>query len=300
MPEGTPLIGEIWEMLDGTGRSVRGVVADMTETVATLVSFTGNRFRIAPQRLVGTWQFSQPPPPTALRCNRRGCAQAGILRFQRGISPEWVCPRHLPVGVQASLTTESLGLPQTPQAPQAPTVLCPGCTLEIDPIEDSRVSTSQVTFWQCPACNQRWGYALIPEGALVESWVMEAVGGFITRTQSCGVTIHHIEVCPAALRQLSGSPFYDRAAGTLMGFRITDPLLSSGEVIFHTNGAPVVREEPRGRAGAWGATLAPVLAEALRLDRELSRAERLLANPPEVNVSGLFLPSRVNFLYNFV
>jgi hypothetical protein len=166
MPNGNPLAGEVWETTDPTGRVVRGVVADITSTIVTLVSFTGNRFRLPPRGLTSSWRFSQAPPPTALRCSRRGCMHAGILRFARGSNVEWVCPRHLPVGIQASLTTESIGSPRPP-APVTPSPAiqinppiedprCLGCN-NTDPVEDTRVALPpDVSLWICTRCSERW------------------------------------------------------------------------------------------------------------------------------------------------
>jgi hypothetical protein len=159
MPTGIPIVGEVWETTDPTGRRLRGVLSDITPHIITLVSFTGNRFRIAPLRLMTTWVFSQSPPPTALRCTRQGCSQPGILRYQTGTQPEWRCPRHLPVGVNARLTTESLGAPR-PEPPLPPpngerAVSC-RCG-NPDPSEDARVQLPPgVHLWICHRCSERW------------------------------------------------------------------------------------------------------------------------------------------------
>lgn len=159
MPNGNPLVGEVWETTDPTGRAVRGVLSDITRDIITLVSFTGNRFRLPPPRLTSSWQFSQAPPPTGLRCTRRGCGHPGILTFQRGALTEWVCPRHLPVGVHATLTTESLGTPRAQPGPPpqvGAAVHCLGCG-SLDPVEDIRVRLPPLTsLWICHRCGARW------------------------------------------------------------------------------------------------------------------------------------------------
>ena len=167
MPVDDPTVGEVWEMTDPTGRVVRGIIADVTPSIVTLVSFTGNRFRISPSRLSG-WRFTQAPPNTSLRCTRQSCTQPGILRYTRGPTPEWVCPRHLPVGVQAALTTESIGTARPAAPVQEPTVVpavhCPNCQ-NPDPVEDTRVQFhTGASLWLCPICNARWAYVSV--GAL--------------------------------------------------------------------------------------------------------------------------------------
>jgi len=170
MPNGNPLVGEVWETTDPTGRTIRGIVADVVPNVLTLVSFTGNRFRIAPTGMTNSWRYVQAPPPTALRCSRRGCGQPGILRFVRGQQIDWVCPRHLPVGVHATLTHESLGPVrpnETRSAPPPPGVVdaeftevvpmrCSQCH-NPDPVEDHRIDLlPNCSLWICHRCNARW------------------------------------------------------------------------------------------------------------------------------------------------
>jgi hypothetical protein len=167
MPNGNPLVGEVWETTDPTGRTIRGIVADVAPNVLTLVSFTGNRFRIAPSRMVSTWRYAQAPPNTALHCSRRGCTHPGILRFVRGQQPDWVCPRHLPVGVQASLTTESLGPTRPEVRPTPPGVIdaefvevtpirCIRCR-NPDPVEDHRIQLPpSCSLWVCHSCNEHF------------------------------------------------------------------------------------------------------------------------------------------------
>ena len=165
MPNGNVLLGEVWETNSPEGRTIRGIIADVSTTILTLVSFTGNRFRISPDRFAGTWRFVQAPPATALRCSRRGCTYAGILRFTRGSTAEWVCPRHLPVGVQAVLTTESIGQPAPTPTPTPPgpapdvevaSIHCLNCS-NPDPVEDHRASLpAAASLWTCTRCNERW------------------------------------------------------------------------------------------------------------------------------------------------
>ena len=171
MPVDDPAVGEVWETTDATGRTVRGVLADVTANIVTIVSFTGNRFRISAGRM-GGWHFMQAPPNTAMRCTR--CTQPGILRFTRGTTHDWVCPRHLPVGVQAQLTTESLGVnrPTSPVPPSAPASInrsCLNCG-SVDPVEDTRVQLPPTSsLWMCNLCSARW--AIIDmTGVLVQAF----------------------------------------------------------------------------------------------------------------------------------
>ena len=160
MPVDDPAVGEVWETTDATGRTVRGILADVTATIVTLVSFTGNRFRISAGRMAG-WHFIQAPPNTGMRCTRSGCNQPGILRYTRGPETIWTCPRHLPVGVQAQLTTESIGVnrptpPVPAPAPAAVNRSCLSCG-SVDPVEDVSITLPPTSvLWRCNLCNARW------------------------------------------------------------------------------------------------------------------------------------------------
>jgi hypothetical protein len=160
MPADDPAVGEVWETTDATGRTVRGILADVTANIVTLVSFTGNRFRISAGRMAG-WHFVQAPPNTGMRCTRSGCNQPGILRYTRGPETIWTCPRHLPVGVQAQLTTESIGVnrptpPVTAPAPASVNRNCLNCG-SVDPVEDVSITLPPTSsLWRCNLCNARW------------------------------------------------------------------------------------------------------------------------------------------------
>ena len=288
MPDGNPLVSEVWEMQDGTGRAVRGVVSEIAPNVITLVSFTGNRFRISPTGLVGGWHFVQPPPPTALRCNRPSCNLPGTMRFQRGTSPEWVCPRHLPVGVQASLTTESLGVPTTPQAAPVLTSICPGCQLNIEAIEDIRLSTTDVQAWHCPACNTRWATLAGEGGQADTSRIMTAVEGFSVRVRDVYMRISMLEADLAGLTYLLNGTTEPSSEGSLSGGFQGVPVqmhqsLPAGVLIrFRLTGTPTFQEPPAvsnavtqwTRVGATsGNGVSEAVAHALRTDRE-ERAPR--------------------------
>lgn len=294
MPEGNPIVGEVWSMIDQTGRTVRGIVADVTPNVITLVSFTGNRFRVAPARMLAGWVFSQLAPATALRCSRGRCTQAGTLRFQRGTTPEWVCPRHLPVGVQASLTTESIGLPQT----VTPTLTeqCPVCENEdVEPTEDARVSTRFVTFWQCGGCATRWGALEIPASLPrleIPDYVRMAIQNFVAVARELQVTITEIHASPnlylhlhlqaGAVPSAAGHPEY-------LGYPlVSDASLGNDpRVVLRTRGAPVVRPAPRAgdvlamtpQGPQWTAPVGPEVTESVAQALRQDRAERRVPNP---------------------
>lgn len=162
MPSQTPILGETWEMTDNFGRSTRGIVAEISVNVITLVALTGARIRVSPDRLTNQWSLAASPPRTTLNCSR--CRQPGILRFQRGMTPDFVCPKHLPVGVLASLTPgEPVAEEDRATAPKN-IIVCPQCG-NADPVEDvrlGRLEQGQFGWWTCTLCSSRWGLIAEP------------------------------------------------------------------------------------------------------------------------------------------
>ena len=177
MPTGTPLLGEVWttnaSVADAPqgNRSIRGVVADVVSNVVTLVSFTGNRLRVAPDRFLATWQYVSPPPRTRHTCSTAGCQRSAVfgVNYDQEPIPEFVCPRHMPVGVQATLLedegpydellrhlVDSPGeFPSTRVVPQ-----CPLCERDhlVEVVSAMRV-TGGGRFFHCEGCNSRMVYA---------------------------------------------------------------------------------------------------------------------------------------------
>jgi hypothetical protein len=161
MPDQTPTRGETWEMRDNLGRSTRGIVAEVTQNIITLVALTGARIKVPASRLPQQWVFVASPPKTTLLCNR--CKDPGILRYQRGTSPDFVCAKHAPVGVILSMHT-----PGEPVAERAPApkniIVCPHCG-NADPVEDDRLGRleqGQFGWWTCTLCSSRWGLIAEP------------------------------------------------------------------------------------------------------------------------------------------
>ena len=191
MPDGTPQIGERWRTQATDGRQMIGVVADIAPNVVTLVSYTGNRVRLPPERFLATWHFHEPAPRTRQPCALRGCNQLGTIMYQRRgqTEHEHVCPRHLPNGVVATPTPEGAIIAARQETR---TAVCPGCE-QTNAVEDVRVSTPQVTYQHCQTCNARWGALRVPEGELNPlAYVTRAILEFNLRLQEWAVRISHI------------------------------------------------------------------------------------------------------------
>jgi hypothetical protein len=208
--------------------------------------------------------------------------------------------------VQATLTTESLGVPQTPQAPEQTLSRCPGCTLQVEPIEDARASTDIITFWQCPACNTRWAaWSLSPEwGARDErtcGFIREVLADYAARLRSMHVTIGHLEVLPGVIEMLMRTPHLEGTSPatipqmySLLGFNLRPnfDLPQTTPIIIRVSGAPIVRPATDPPApGGWRLLpqaprptieqTAAQLAHALRMDRELRPGEIAVVGEPE-------------------
>lgn len=182
MPAGNPLIGEVWSStsstIDGTSRAVRGVVAEVVSNVITLVSFTGNRLRVSPDRFQATWQFVQARPSTHRRC--QSCDQQAVFSvgFDQEPVPSYFCPRHTPTGIQAVLLPnssrsellESLQgyaalqedgprvLMASTDASRQEAIHCPLCSRDrLVQVVTFRVTGG--TAYHCEGCNQRMVHA---------------------------------------------------------------------------------------------------------------------------------------------
>lgn len=196
MPSENPQIGEMWETSDMHGRQTRGIVADVTEHAIVFVSLTGNRHHVPASRLQSAWRLISHAPSTNVTCARRGCRHGGILRIQRGTTPEWLCPRHLPIGVQATLTWTGPAEEQTP--PPRHVIQCPACS-NTDPIEDERYVTGRLDhgqsgWWTCTRCNYRWGLIVPPDDDRSWGWIRGAIEELCSEMENHNARLSSIEV----------------------------------------------------------------------------------------------------------
>lgn len=157
MPVGRPAVGELWQSVDSEGRVIRGVISEMLQTIVTLVSATGNRYRVAPSRLLVSWTYEAPPPRTPFVCSRRGCSSTAVFQYSRGMSPDYVCPRHAPSGTRLELLNDDPNFGASRSVPASRASLpCPACHSP-DPIEDRSLNVlDEVMGWSCLHCNNRW------------------------------------------------------------------------------------------------------------------------------------------------
>lgn len=190
MPSGDPQVCELWETTDPfTGRTARAVVAELAPNVITFVSMTGNRTRVPTNRL-DLWRFIQAGPTHGMGCSRRGCRLAGIFRMDRDSTPEWVCPRHMPVGTPATLDmSEHPGAPEQAMVSDA----CPACE-DRATTNVSRNGTFHV--WSCTKCNYQWGTLAEPPGTHTDEWFFETMIELRTYMQANGIPVRRIDVTP--------------------------------------------------------------------------------------------------------
>lgn len=159
MPQGQPTVGELWTNTGLDGREVSAVIGEVGNVI-TLVSMTGNRIRVSPDRL-GGWQYRNPRPRTRHNCGTHACYERAVFEMQpvqTGLS--YRCPWHLPVGRAAWLLRDD------PEAPlledhlmteDAVPLVCPLCQrdrLVERAIPGVRISTE----YHCEGCNTRMTY----------------------------------------------------------------------------------------------------------------------------------------------
>ncbi len=158
MPIGNPVEGELWESREPlSGRTMRGVIAEASPTIVTLVSTTGNRLRVAPGRMVQNWSFASNPPRTPFVCSRRGCASSAAFTYMRGTSPDYVCARHAPVGIRLDWVDDQPGtVPEPIVSGFQEAMPCWNCG-NLDPVEvPDNTRPHGTSAWSCLACNNYW------------------------------------------------------------------------------------------------------------------------------------------------
>ena len=173
MPVGVPEFGEVWTTSDATsGRLMQGIVADVTPTRVLFVSLSGIRVAVPRGRLGTTWNFVQPTPRRIMpACERVGCGQGGMIQYERAGDTgrfEFVCPRHVPSGVQCRITVDynpSVEVTRIIRPGfECRSSPCPSCS-HTDPAEDVRLAAFPARLWACSACNARWmTIPIIPDG----------------------------------------------------------------------------------------------------------------------------------------
>jgi hypothetical protein len=161
MPVDEPQFGEVWATTDATsGRTMHGIIADVSPTRIMFVGLTGNRVAVPLSRLRMNWSFVQAAPRRTLPlCERTGCTNTGMIEYLRGLDrQEYVCPKHTPSNIQCRITTDY----EPPKELRTPrpgfecrSTPCPSCG-HADPAEDVRLAQHPVRLWFCPACNVRW------------------------------------------------------------------------------------------------------------------------------------------------
>ncbi len=199
MPNGNPQVGEMWLMRDSQGREQRGIVADLTDTIITLVSLTGQRFRSSPQLFNSNWSYTSAAPRTGLICVRGGCSDTACFRYRRDGSDEYTCPRHLPVSTPATYLTESvLGVRNTLKHPE---IICPSCASP-DPTPDFGVALPEGavwSWWACHLCGRAWITVPAPPSEIVPApdrgrWYTTTITSAMQYATHMGLRINRIDM----------------------------------------------------------------------------------------------------------
>jgi hypothetical protein len=228
-------VGEVWTTNAGD-REVQGVVASITPDIITLVSLTGNRFRAAPDRILGMWAFSQPALHSDIECYRPGCTNPGILIYNERV---YTCPVHAPVGTTSRLVTPSRVEPSVPPSAVC-SIPCPFCT-NPDTVENLQANYNFVSAWQCLRCGEQWVSAFV-EGEPLQSDVQLMIDAVSARN----VGIESIIVSSQAARSLTWDVYTESGGPTLIfGYplRVIDALhRDTGEVfLVHLSRASLAR-----------------------------------------------------------
>jgi hypothetical protein len=217
VPSEDPQVCELWETTNvSTGRPIRAVVADVAPNLVTFVSLTGNRVAVPSTRL-SEWAFVQRPPTNGMGCSRRSCRLAGVLRLDRGTTPEWVCPRHMPLGTQAVLDMSS-GPSEARSVQAAEITPCPSCGAP----ETRLAGTGQFNLWDCSRCNYVW--ATVPQVSSLSGededttpassdWYYDQLNQILQFVRDVNQTSRRIDLDPTVWAHL----FHDRGSELVHG-----------------------------------------------------------------------------------
>ena len=170
MPQDNPAFGEIWST-SVSGRTMVGVVCSTNPV--TVVSLTGNRMSLGERSFLSTWNYEREAR-SSISCIYLGCSRPGVLVYPRNGRLEYVCPIHVPAGVQSELTGS--------HAPRTQGVImghvCPSCAHENGAVENLAES-----IWHCPLCSTRF----------VPVSISETIPGVMTYTNRIRDLIRDIE-----------------------------------------------------------------------------------------------------------
>lgn len=203
MPHGDPRFGEIWTTTDGDGRLMQGIVADVTESMVTLVSLTGNRVRFPTTRF--GWRFDRNAPAGSPSCVRQHCRNPGFLLYSRGATHEYACPRHLPVSVQAEIVGVVSRQWSESVEPVRDVLPCPNCH-DREPVEDYRVGPliQGLGFWSCMLCSTRWIMIGPPPQQAHASWFQDTLDRVLSQFAQQQYEPTSISLTRAAFQYLPG------------------------------------------------------------------------------------------------
>lgn len=211
MPEGNPQFGEVWttQAIQDTGnRNVIGVVADVTDQMVTLVSLTGNRVRLPGNRLFG-WRFSHAMPTNVPQCSRRGCANLGFLRYSHHDHNEYVCPRHLPMGIIAEVVRQRDEYTMNRQA--NPFVCnCLHCPNQ-DIVEDlhlNQLPVGQWGLWTCLMCGYRWAVIGSAPHGVPPQWYHDTLTEMLRQLGTHGFDVIAVETTAVIATSLPPEAHY--------------------------------------------------------------------------------------------
>ncbi len=261
---------------------------------------TGNRVSVPTTRL-SEWAFVQRPPPNGMVCSRRSCRLAGVLRLDRGTTPEWVCPRHMPLGTQATLDMTSVPSEARSLQPIDLTP-CPSCSSPLT----RQGGQGEFNLWDCRRCNYAWTSVSPPLPSLEGTDEGFPTSGFdwfdhlerlLVFTRNVGLPTHRIDLDPTVWAYLysnreaevvhgSGRRAYHTIPILVLGSECTVPITIQTRDLGLTTSMPVSR-----LGGQPGRTRLPGTGNSTFHDFERETRNRGLPVQDIVSRSGILVSS---------
>lgn len=212
MPEMRPLVGEIWELKMSPGHPARGVVCSVTEERVVLLSQIGRGATVPLRSFLLTWSFVRSPD-VETSCSYSGCRSVGCVQVRSLGSWHWVCPDHIPPGVDFRFDPHSRSRPPALEC-------CPSCE-KTSTILESREIAGRFLMHSCNRCGARW-VLLVGRGIPQEGlWVAEAIRDIVRAFDSLNLREYRCFMGPTVLASVNSLPGGNSEAPTLSSIPVT-------------------------------------------------------------------------------
>ena len=180
MPEGSPFVGEIWQMNTVGASPTQGVVTEISQGSVTLLSQIGRNASVPLSSFLLTWTYIRTPAEH--HCTTQGCDHIACVQIREQGEWSWVCVNHIRRGVDIRFEPGSESPPFFDQ--------CPSCGApRTIASEAAEIGGHRVHL--CKRCGQRW-VILVGRGDHLDGpWMAEAIQGIVMTLE--GLKFHILQ-----------------------------------------------------------------------------------------------------------